>query len=146
MSRETKKREEEEMPMAIRLRARCGRDGKRVSRRFRPDSLLDRLTGNPFPRKSVFTCRTPSFKDAEGRKYYRAAPMAVRATEKKFTDGWYYLVLPVRRSIEDEKVTWPVDGAVTVETPDRLVRVRISDAQRPINSKCVVARVFLEFE
>lgn len=138
--------EEDEMPMPIRMTARCGRRGTRINRRFRPDTLLDRLTDNPFPRKSVFTAREPTFKDTEGRKYYRATSAAIRKTEKEFTRGWYYLVLPVRRSVEDAKVTWPGDDSIFAQNShDWEVHVYVQEVQKSSDPKTVVARVFLDF-
>lgn len=145
MSHELKEGDEE-MSFEIAKRAKCGRKGNRINRRFNPDTILQRLEYNRLPRKSAFTCRKPSFKDVEGRKYYRDAPFDVRAKEKRYTSGWYHLVLPVRRSIEDEKVSWPEDGDIRVQIEDRCVHVRIGSVQKANTPNTVVARVYLVFE
>lgn len=145
MSRE-QKTESEYMPFEIRMRASCGPRGDRVNRRFRPDTLLDRLTENRLPRKSAFTRRKASFKDTEGRKYFRDAPFEVRASEQKLASGWYHLVLPVRGSTEHEKVSWPKDDEIFIGINEhRTIQASIERIQKPENPKNVVARVYLVF-
>lgn len=138
--------ERERLPYQIGIRARSGKRGGRLNRRFKPDRLLGLLEENPLPRKSVFTCRKPTFKDSEGRKYYRDAPVEQRREEKGAVTGWYYMALPARRSTEDVKVRWPGDTALTIVLGERRVRASIELTQRPPTDKTVIARVYLRFD
>lgn len=138
--------EKERLPYEIGIRARSGKHGGRLNRRLKPDRILSLLEENSLPRKSVFTCRKPTFKDSEGRKYYRDASIEQRREEKGAVTGWYYMVLPVRRSTEDVKVRWPSDTALTIRLGEKVFGASIELTQRPPTDKTVVARVYLRFD
>lgn len=144
MSRERK--EPDGMPYVIRSLASCGRRRNRINRRFKPDRLLALLENDPMPRKSAFTGRKLAFKDTQGRKYYRDTTPEAGEAGKGFVSSWYWMVLPVRKSVEDEKVRWPADGAVSIQSDAGFVHATISQTHRPPATRESIARVFLVFD